>query len=376
MAIVGSSAFLTGCLPDVKTAYRTTRNNDEIVDLSRVRSIASLTKPNIVTVAGFAAAQAKDKLNPPTTPFVIANLEIQNYEPNAPPIIKVFDEQSSKLLSTTKFTPILDIVEPPINLKIPLCLVYDKTPFDNPNKEPEARISRIELHMPVLNYIETTYVKLFDKQRNWGIFVVPVYWHNITEKGKPLYMNNKDVIDLFWTRPASLTDYKDVNTIWAQAGFQFHLLNTSVPFNYRAIPNHVLDTPHKSEVHSSGPPPWLYQYTDVKAVDVFTVYRITAFSDPYAEGWGGGYGQGSVYLKAGYPYSKNPGLSGLNSQIYGKAMLVAHEFGHYLGHPGHSSGPYDNLMLKGGGGGPKLEESQIQMIRIHVKGLQSFNEKK
>lgn len=332
------------------------------------KPISDLVNPTIGTVAGGKAKDAKNPSKPLTSPYAIIELEIINYDKNVPPIIKIFDDKSNKLSETVTFAPLTTTIEQPINLKVPLCLAYDKTPFDNPNKEPEARISRIELHMPALDYSESVYVKLYDDKHKWGIFVVPVYWHNVAESGKNSYVNNQHVIDLFWTPPTGY--YNDVNSIWAQAGIQFRLLNTSVPFRLVDIPTHVSEPPHKSYAEDCLKPKWMknLDYPEAgypEAVHIFTVYKLIDSKAP-ADGIGNCRHCGYILIRADDPNLPKPGFTDKKKSPKGRACLVAHEFGHFLGYLPHEESSYGNLMNPAASD-PKLKDSQAKLARDRLK---------
>lgn len=337
---------------------------DPFITDNVLKPTSDLVNPTIGTVAGGKAKDAKNPSNPLTSPYAIIELEIINYDRNAPPIIKIFDEKSNQLSDMVTFAPLTTTIEPPINLKVPLCLVYDKTPFDNPNKEPEARISRIELHMPALNYSESAYVKLYDVKHKWGIFVVPVYWHNVAESGNNSYVNNQHVIDLFWTPPTG-KHYNDVNSIWTQAGIQFRLLNTSVPFRLVDIPTHVLEPPHKSYAEDCLKPKWMKNLDHPEAADIFTVYDLID-NTASVHGIGNCRNYGYILIRANDPNLSNPGFTDKYYTPEGRACLIAHEFGHFLGYLPHETSHFDNLMLPGANGS-KLKDYQVKLVRDRLK---------
>jgi hypothetical protein len=341
-----------------------------------LKAIADLTTPKIGKVGGIPAANAKDKTNPPAFKYAVIELEILDYDKNAPPIIKVFDEQTNQPLDTVEFRPLRFPCEAPIpKLIVPIFLAYDSDPWKNTDKEPAERITRIELHMPVLNHVETAYAKL-----NKGIFVVPVFWHNVAESSRngEVYVDNQDVVDLFWKQPKeydSAIPAPDVNSIWGQAGVQFRLLNTSVPFHLASIPTQVVESPDKSSA-SDCLVGWTKNLSDKEGVDIYAVYKLTS-GGADVHGIGNCFAQGHILLKAGNPNFSNPGSPT-------DPTTVAHEFGHYLGglchvdqaycQQQHNADPGNNLMTLFLSGW-KLEPSQIAQVRQQIK-YKGYNEKK
>jgi hypothetical protein len=332
-----------------------------------MKSKWDLVEPKIETVGGFPFIDAQDKANPPTFKYAIIELKILNFDLNSPPLLKIFDEQTNQLLETIKFvaSPTSNQL---LNLKVPIFLSHDTDPWSNVDKEPKACITRIELHMPVLNYVQVVYAKLKE-----GIFVVPVYWHNVADKSKnwKAFVDNMDVIDLFWRAPPG-ADFYCVNSIWAQAGIQFRLVNTSVPFILASIPTHYLQAPDTSHA-SDCDPTWTPDLSSPKGVDIYAIYDLKADNDPDADGCGNCWANGHILIRAGDPKQSDPGFTDKLMTIEGRAILVAHEFGHYLGILGHQDNVYDNLMNRQLSGAV-LEKFQIDQTRQQIK-CRRYNEK-
>jgi hypothetical protein len=339
-----------------------------------IRPVSSLSIPTITKLGDVSANNAKDKDNPPIFSFAVIEIEIQDFDLDVPPEIKIFDETTNQLIDSLTFKHTWGpCLWEKIPLRIPIFLAYDTNPWNNVNQEPDSRISRIELHMPLLNHVETVYAKLKE-----GIFVVPVFWHNIAESGTngAVYVDNQDVFDLFWTAP-TIKGYvqgaiaTDVNTIWAQADIQFRLINTNVPFSKNSIPTHIAYPPDKSSaIGSYCGVEWKTNFNSPGAVDIYAVYNLK--NSACAWGIGNCWAQGFVLIKADNPKFLDPGFSGSSASL--QAELVAHEFGHYLGGLGHEATVYNNLMY-GGLGDWKLEQYQIDQVRNTIK-KRGYNEKK
>lgn len=335
-----------------------------------MKAISQFVEPKIELVGGFPVVDAQDKANPPTFNYAIIDLKILNFDPFAPPLLKIFDEQTNQLLETIKFRGTTSL-KPLVNLTVPIFLSYDTDPWSNVNKEPKACITRIELHMPILNYVQVAYAKL-----KGGIFVVPVYWHNVADKSQnwKVFVDPMDVIDLFWRAPPG-PDFQCVNSIWAQADIQFRLINTSVPFILASIPTHHLKDPNTSySVNCLPIPNWTTNYSSPKGVDIYAIYKLKVFNDSSADGCGRCWPQGHILIRAGDPNHLDPGFTSKSNSPGHRAELVAHEFGHYLGELEHRNDLYDNLM-HGQLAGPKLLQYQIDQTRDYIKS-RGYNEKK
>ena len=161
----------------------------------------------------------------------------------------------------------------------------------------------------------------------------------------------------------------------AQANIQFRLINTSVPFILYSIPTHRLQDPDKSYSFDCVPnPDWTLDYRSTKGVDIYAVYKLSCNNDPNADGCGGCFAQGHILIRAGNPNQQDPGFTDKFNTPNSRALLVAHELGHYLGIPGHRDDLCDNLMTKGLNG-PNLVQEQINQTRNFIKS-HGYNENK
>jgi hypothetical protein len=380
LTIAGINVAITSSKPDTYIKYDIKTYYDKLakppypdiyIKDKCLRAVSSLNIPMITKLGGISANNAKNKNNPPTFSFAVIEIEIQDFDLDVPPEIKIYDETTNQLIDNITFYPRGPCLWKRITARMPIFLAYDTNPWNNVNQEPDSRISRIELHMPLLNHVETVYAKLKE-----GIFVVPVVWHNIAESSTngAVYVDNQDVIDLFWT-PPTIKGYvqgaivTDVNTIWAQAGIQFRLINTNVPFSKSSIPTHIVYPPDKSSVMgNSGILGWKANFNSPDGVDIYAIYKVKYSEDFW--GIGNCFGQGHVLIKADNPKFLDPGFS--DNSAAARAALVAHEFGHYLGGLGHEATVYNNLMY-GGLGDWKLEQYQIDQVRKEIK-KRGYNE--
>jgi hypothetical protein len=345
-----------------------------------IKSIWNIKIPKIGKIGGVLASDAKNKKNPPTFKYAIVGLDIQDFDANAPPFIRIYDETNKKEIEIIEFPPVrYPCVAPKLLSDIPVFLSYDKDPWNRAGQEPKTIITRIELHMPLLNHVDTVYAKLeaeletkkgeFEKK---GVLVVPVAWHNIIEPNDVVYIDKEDVRDVFWTVPNG-KDYDNINSIFAHAGIQFHLTTISVPFHLHSIPTHVVSPPDKSSADRCDIG-WKQDLSDPKAVDIYAVDQLGH------AGFGGCFHKGHVLIEgASHSYFVTVGPEE-------RAILVAHEFGHYLGSLCHvdavakdpskplwmpckeqyNANVNDNLMTSYLAGW-KLEVGQIQDLRKSLK---------
>jgi len=339
-------------------------------DIISLKRIADLIKPVVGSVGGVPATKAKIKATPPTYEYAVIDLEILNFDLNAPPLIKIFDEKKPNLeIDRVEFQPLTtQAVAPFPKLNVPIFLAYDHNPWQRTECEPETRITRIEVHMPLLDHVETVYAQLQE-----GTFVVPVFWHNIAESTKNgmVYVNNIDTINLFWKAPKKIMPYDTINSIWVQGKIQFRLMNTRVPFHPASIPTHIVDPPNEKSIATDCDLGWKQNFSSPIGIDIYAVYDLNSKLVPHAPGCGPvGIGncfkEGFVLIKADSDYA---------NVWYqeGRAQLLAHEFGHYLGALPHHPDP-DNLMHKSCGW--KLEQNQIDDARWRLKyQRKGYNEK-
>jgi hypothetical protein len=341
---------------------------DDIV----IKNIDNIAKPLIVSIGEYSTIEIKNKTNIPSFEYALVELEIQDYDNNIPPIIKLFDEETNTLIETIEFDANTQYYENPINLKVPIFLSYDNTPWSNPNQEPNSKVTRIELHLDVIDHIDTAYASLAE-----GVYVVPVYWHNIAESQNngAVYVDTLDIYEIFFTPPNG-NNWESINTIWGQAKIQFRLMNTGIPFKIKSIPTHILYSPEKSYINhwDLG---WKGQFSSNEGVDIFAVYDIDSYNDTNVIGIGNTFSKGWIAIKAGNPNHYNAGFTDKQRNSYAQAQLVAHEFGHYLGSLPHVS-DFNNLMTSDAGG-YELNEGQIELVRqrLNVRIVQNsgYNEK-
>ena len=331
------------------------------VPLSEVclTSQSSISMPKIGTLSGIPAVKAKDVNNPPVFKHAIIELELLDFNKNVPAEVRIFDNTTGQLIDNIKFKPLLSPCVSNETLPVPIFLAYDRKPWTKSNTEPLSPITRIEVYMPTLGQSETAYAKLKD-----GTFVVPVVWHDIAEfeNGGQVYVDKDYVKDLFWSIPSG--NYEDVNSIWAQAGIQIRLISLNIPFHLNSIPTHLVKSPDKSNA-SNCLPGWQKSFSDTEGVDLYAVYRLS-FLGGDAHGVGNCFGQGHIFIKAGNPNGLNPGFTDKLTGPGGRAWLVAHEFGHYLGYLNHEDTIWNNLMSSGADGW-KLEQYQIDLARDRLK---------
>ncbi len=354
--------FLMRCAPKKASI---SEDFNPIIDNKCIKPINDIKKPIIVKVGQFLAAIAKSKSNPPVSDYAIVELEILNYDKNFPPVIKIFDEQTNQQIDSITFRSLPYPCEPVIStpLKVPIFLSYDKTPWKRPDQEPQSRITRIELPMKIINQVDIVYIQL-----KKGVFVVPVVWHNVTTSSNKgiSYVNNNHIKDMFWTAPTGM-NFNDINSIWAQADIQFRLLSLNVPFRLSNISTHVLN---KSSANNCTIG-WNANISDKNGVDIYGVYDLK-FQGSNVSGVGNCFNEGRILIDAG----QNSLFTSKNTQAGGRAALVAHEFGHYLGSLPHNLTDPDNLMQNSPGW--KISSSQRQLVRKRLKEkimqVQGYNE--
>ncbi len=341
----------------------------ELIDFKGlcIKTEGAIVSPKLGNIGGKPAAASKLAAN--TFNYAIVEAEILDFDPVFPPEIRIFDDTQGTAvqpLETIEFAPYTKTPCPPLKtLRVPLFLAYDPDPWSRAKKEPEARITRIELHHGTLSQPFTAYAKLKE-----GIFVVPVYWHNVAEAGGKSYVNPLHVMELFWTAPTGL-HHNDVNSIWAQADVQFRLVNTSIPFHVSSIPTHVIDSSEHSSA-SKCQVGWNQNYNNNKGVDLYTIYDL---SNGNPTGIGNCRAQRYVLIKAHNPNTS--AVSGLTDPLWnaeGRAILVAHEFGHYLAALPHKN-TWNNLMHSMLGEWV-LDQSQIDLARQRIKDFGTYNESK
>lgn len=309
----------SACAPNGEKVATIDGHIDQI-DLSKtcVKEKSQIVMPSIKTINGEKVS--KDLNKPLETAFGVVELEITNFDKNFPPVIKIYDAKSDELLDSIHFNPLIYPCENPIPFqKVPVYLAYDKTPWLNADGLPVSRVTRIELHMPVLQKSEKVYAKLHHSKYG-GVYVVPIAWHNMTKAsyGGKTKVDNKKVFDLFWTAPTMKnyvpTIVSDVNTILAQAGLQAKLVDTGIPFAEQDIPTIVLkgtETPDASTNCLLG---WKKMPGHKEAVDFYIIDGFT--NNPSVAGIGNCRVDGMVLIR---------------EDDYDNSTLIAHELAtHYL----------------------------------------------
>jgi len=168
--------------------------------------------------------------------------------------------------------------------------------------------------------VATAYVTL-----QAGVYVVPVYYTDIatTYNQTALAARYLAVTNAFWTVPTTCIENGDVNSIWHQADVQFHLVGNNSFLESSS--NVVTATCTRSF-------PW---HTVTTAVDLYGVETIDGVTTIL------GYG---ACRTSGFVAVASPQLNQMPA-LLGKSELIAHEFGHYLGNLGESTGY--NLMNNG-----------------------------
>jgi hypothetical protein len=342
-----------------------------VIDISDrcIRTTAQMVPPKITMFGG--APPSTSAQSAPSSKFAILGLEITDFDPAIPPEIRVFDDTEGPAAEPKEkiaFTAVTAAPCPPVsNLTVPVFQAYDETPFQRPGNEPRATLTRVEVHHPKLTQPIITFFRM-----EKGVFVVPVYWHDIAEAavGKA-YVDPKQVMELFWTIPRDPVygAADDVNSIWSQANVQFRLTNNGIPFRLSNIPTHIVPAPQKSRVVgcSKG---WTADYNSKAAVDIYGIYTLSGGGGD-ADGIGNCRAEGYVLIRANDPATQEPGFSSPLGNKAGRANLVAHEFGHFLASLPHKN---DSLNLMHSMlGSAILEPAQIDLVRQRIKNFGTFN---
>ena len=188
-----------------------------VIDLSGrcIRTTAQMIPPKIAKLGG--APPSADAQSAPSSKFAILGLEITDFDPAMPPEIRVFDDTDGPAAAPKEkivFAAATDVPCPAVtNLTVPVFQAYDETPFQRPDKEPRATLTRVEVHHAKLTQPAVAFSRM-----EKGVFVVPVYWHNVVEAavGKA-YVDPRQVMELFWTIPKDPVygSADDVNSIWS-----------------------------------------------------------------------------------------------------------------------------------------------------------------
>ena len=330
------------------------------------RCIKTPEAPKLGKIGNEPAVASKNDAK--TFNYAIVEVEIVDFDPANPVEIRIYDDThttSNQPLETVKFHPHKKAPCPPLKtLRVPVFLAHDPDPWSRVDKEPEERTTRIEVHHAALEQSLTAYAKLVK-----GTFVVPVYWHNTADAGDRSYVDPLHVMELFWTAPTGL-HHNDLNSIWAEANVQFRLLNTGIPFHVGSIPAHIIKPPEHSPASSLCQVGWSQNYNSTKGVDVYTVYNLSG-GDP--AGIGNCRAEGFVLLKAHNPNSQpDAGFTDPMWNAEARAVLVAHEFGHYLAALPHKD--ISNNLMHSMLGGWDLDQSQIGLARQRIKDFGNFNE--
>ncbi len=220
--------------------------------------------------------------------------------------------------------------------------------------------------------IEVVYAKL-----KKGVYVVPIVWHNVVESTAAPHslLANEKFFKFFCVAPSGSLDLPqgapDVNSLWAQAGIQFRLVDMNGtgldrPWQLVSVPTHVVYPPDKSTYDTlQAKTGWGQNYNSSAAVDIYAVNKI----DNLTGGWGGSFASGRVFVIAGNE----------------TASLMAHELGHYLGsgmgvNHTYPQGqpkagqplPLDNVMSDSADG-YQFEAWQITSFRDRIKQVMQQN---
>jgi len=339
---------------------------------------------SVLSIAG--KTPATTSTGAPTVQFSVVTIELDGFDLDGPPQVVVFDDVTNEAFFETHFIGSSNPAdEPAQKLSFSIQLAYDRNPWANPGKEPSERVSRIEVSNA--HGTQTFYVKL-----KAGIFVVPVVWHNVVEPGgqnyvEQIYTSNGlgAVYELFMTAP-TIPSYSgmyfhpslgtDMNTIWGQAGIQFHLLDVTLPY----APGEIVDfvdpsaghTSSASEPCSTGWSP-ADAFNSPEGVDIYAVYSLKGSGGSAIGGLGNCFGYGSVYIAAGAPGGGNDAFTSTFNSAPGRAILVAHEFGHFLGSLAHTT--TTNLMNPYLGDW-EMTQAQIDQVRQQIKNRGSYLEGK
>jgi hypothetical protein len=334
-----------------------------------VRATAQMVPPKVTSFGG--APPSAYVQGAPSSKFAILGLEVTDFDPAMPPEIWIFDDTDGPAAAPKEKIIFAAATAAPCpaltKLTVPVFQAYDEKPFQRPDKEPRATLTRVEVHHPKLLIQPTVAFSRMEK----GVFVVPVYWHNIAEEavGKA-HVDPKQVMELFWSIPKDPVygSADDVNSIWSQAKIQFRLMNDAIPFRLSDIPTHVVPAPQKSRVDHCKKG-WTADYNNKAAVDIYGLYALGGNSDP--EGIGNCRAEGYVLIRADDPATLRPGFSSPVNNAAGRAILVAHEFGHFLASLPHKD---DSLNLMHSMlGSATLEPAQGDLARQRIKNFGTFN---
>jgi hypothetical protein len=359
----------------------------EQIDPSKVciKHVKDLIPSTLLKVGDQPASKAMDKSNPPIFQFAVINLEIDKFDPNFPPVIETFDEKTGFRLDSISFKPLIHPCEHPVKQSVPIYLAYDPTPWMNAGQEPVSRTTRIVVRNPALKKSQTYYARLHHPSLG-GVYVVPVAWHNLAESkyGGKSNVDNQDVIRMFWSAP-EMKQYvqgaivTDENTIWAQAGVQFRLINTAMPAIPVDIPTHILNAPDEAKAKGCQLF-WANSLSNKTAVDIYTLHDLQDMGGNKIAGLGNCLADGFILIE------EPSAGSSVN------LVVVAHEFGHYLAQMCHvdvgtcgsnygiPTGQQMNNLMHSMSADWELKPKQVQEIRsrikLNIKRDQGYNHQK
>ena len=130
------SLVLPSCAPKYTLKITETSSGNRVYSLLDedvcIRETSSLKQAKIDKIGGVAAKKARDKNNPPTFKYAVIELEIDDFEFDVPPEIKVFDEKTDQLMDHIRFnTAPAPCTYKTTTIKVPISLAYDPDPWSN-----------------------------------------------------------------------------------------------------------------------------------------------------------------------------------------------------------------------------------------------------
>lgn len=149
-----------------------------------------------------------------------------------------------------------------------------------------------------------------------GIFVVPVFYHDVGPAGEDYWATLFRffiIRDIFWGAPSTYYNGYQLNSIWQQAGVQFHLVGMA----RHDLATGVASNGDTSDCSFDWDPPDASTYNVDNAVDLYRVNTIDGASGTYGMGFFSHCGmRGHLAITDLFPGPTE--------------WLIGHEFGHYL----------------------------------------------